>query len=273
MNTDTLPVRLNLKKLQSLAILAMGFWIFGNETEALADVTLEAHNLAVTSSPSGLTSVQASSSATDGSWVQLASTATGQYMEFTTTSIPAGTYSVEMRYKSNGNRGQMSLTVDGTAVGGTLDQYAATSTWPTTTFGNVTFGTSGTHLLRMTVTGRNSSSSNYYLSADIFIFVVQNAPPPPAAPTFNPTAGTYSSAQSVTISDTTSGASIYYTTNGSTPTTSSTLYTAPVAISVTTTLKAIANNSGGSSSVTSGVYTISTGGGTVSMEAENLSVT
>src|SRR5258708_39140973 len=80
-NTDTLPVRLNLKKLQSLAILAMGFWIFGNETEALADVTLEAHNLAVTSSPSGLTSVQASSSATDGSWVQLASTATGQYME------------------------------------------------------------------------------------------------------------------------------------------------------------------------------------------------
>src|SRR5258708_16251558 len=111
-------------------------------------------------------------------------------MEFTTTTTPAGTYSVEMRYKTNANRGQMSLKVDGTQVGSNLDQYASSSTWPTTTFGNVTFGTSGTHLLRMTVTGTNSSSSNYYLSADIFIFLVQHSPPPPAAPTFNPTAGT-----------------------------------------------------------------------------------
>jgi hypothetical protein len=60
----------------------------------------------------------------------------------------------------------------------------------------------------------------------------------------------------VTISDTTAGASIYYTTDGSTPTTSSTKYTGPVAISTTTTLSAIANDSGGSSSVTSGTYTI-----------------
>jgi hypothetical protein len=78
-----------------------------------------------------------------------------------------------------------------------------------------------------------------------------------ASPTFSPPAGTYSSAQSVTITSTTSGATIYYTTDGSTPTTSSTKYTAPVSISTTTTLNAMATATGFTNSpVTSGIYTI-----------------
>ena len=40
-------------------------------------------------------------------------------------------------------------------------------------------------------------------------------------PIFSPAAGTYSSAQTVTISTTTASATIYYTTNGTTPTTNS----------------------------------------------------
>ena len=85
--------------------------------------------------------------------------------------------------------------------------------------------------------------------------------PPPsqvAAPTFSPAAGSYTSAQSVTISTTTPGAAIRYTVDGSTPTaTTGTLYSAPVSISTTTTLKAIAYASGMTdSTVTSGTYTI-----------------
>jgi hypothetical protein len=78
-----------------------------------------------------------------------------------------------------------------------------------------------------------------------------------ATPTFSPAAGTYPSAQSVTLSDTTSGASIYYTTNGTTPTTGSTLYTAPITVSSSETIKAIAAASGYlNSAVASAAYVI-----------------
>jgi hypothetical protein len=65
-----------------------------------------------------------------------------------------------------------------------------------------------------------------------------------ATPTFSPAEGTYDSAQNVTIACATSGASIFYTTDGSAPTASSTAYVSPVTISATTTLKAIATKSG-----------------------------
>jgi hypothetical protein len=79
-----------------------------------------------------------------------------------------------------------------------------------------------------------------------------------AAPTFSTAAGTYASAQSVTISSTTSGATIRYTTDGSTPSaTVGTVYTSPVNIASTATLKAIAYKSGMTdSAVTTGDYTI-----------------
>jgi hypothetical protein len=78
-----------------------------------------------------------------------------------------------------------------------------------------------------------------------------------AAPNFSPTAGTYTSAQTVTISTTTPSATIYYTTNGATPTASSPVYSGPITVSASETLEAIAVASGGSaSSASSAAYTI-----------------
>jgi len=78
-----------------------------------------------------------------------------------------------------------------------------------------------------------------------------------ATPAFSPAAGTYTTAQTVTISDATPGALIYYTTDGTTPTTSSTKYTGPITVSSTQTIHAVATAANYvSSAVASGVYTI-----------------
>ena len=86
-------------------------------------------------------------------------------------------------------------------------------------------------------------------------------PPQPAAtPTFSPAAGTYTTVQSVSLATTTAGASIYYTIDGTTPTNTSTLYSAatPIQVSATTTIKAIAAEPPAylNSSVASAAYTI-----------------
>ena len=86
------------------------------------------------------------------------------------------------------------------------------------------------------------------------------APEQAAAPTFTPAGGTYTEPQQVTISSTAEGASIYYTTDGTAPTTSSALYTGAITVSSSQTIKAIAVKSGMTdSAVASATYTI--GGG------------
>ena len=108
---------------------------------------------------------------------------------------------------------------------------------------------------------RYSALSLFWLLLISFGCGVENNQPPQtavAAPMFNPGAGTYSSILDVTITTTTSGATIRYTTDGSTPTTASgTVYAAPVHIADSMTLKAVAYKSGlTTSSVVTAEYTI-----------------
>lgn len=78
-----------------------------------------------------------------------------------------------------------------------------------------------------------------------------------AAPTFSPEAGDIVSGNTVTISCATEGATIYYTTNGADPTTSSTQYAAPITLTANTTIKAIAVKEGyNNSAIASAEYTI-----------------
>ena len=83
-----------------------------------------------------------------------------------------------------------------------------------------------------------------------------------ATPTFSPEAGEFDAAQSVTISCSTDEAIIYYTIDGTDPTTSSSVYSTAIAVSETTTIKAFAVKSGLSNSdIASATFTITIGGG------------
>ncbi len=91
----------------------------------------------------------------------------------------------------------------------------------------------------------------------------QTPPPPPpvaATPAFWPVPGAYSQTQAgqkVTLTDTSSGATIYYTTDGTTPTTSSPKYSGAITVTSTTTIQAIAAGPNYSASaVATGTYTL-----------------
>jgi hypothetical protein len=113
------------------------------------------------------------------------------------------------------------------------------------------------------VAADQAGNTDYAAATEVTQSVMINALGTVATPTFTPGAGTINvpPAQTVTISDATSGAIIYYTTDGTPPTTSSMVYSGAITLSSTTaspeTIQAIAVETGYTpSSVVSAVYTI-----------------
>lgn len=75
--------------------------------------------------------------------------------------------------------------------------------------------------------------------------------------TFTPAAGSHAGPQTVTITEKYTGPAIYYTTNGTAPTTSSILYTGPIAVSESETIEALTTESSTVASTTATAkYTI-----------------
>ena len=79
---------------------------------------------------------------------------------------------------------------------------------------------------------------------------------PVAAPAFSVASGIYTVVKSVEITCATEGATIYYTTNGDTPTSSSSVYSSALSIDTSCTLKAIAIKGEDQSNVSSATYVI-----------------
>ena len=81
----------------------------------------------------------------------------------------------------------------------------------------------------------------------------------PANPVFSLSGGTYSGAQTLTITESTPGAAIYYTVDGPVPSTASAVYTQPLSVPASETVQAIAvAASGFASGVVSATYAIHT---------------
>ena len=148
------------------------------------------------------------------------------------------------KYKS-----PQSVTITDTTTGAVI-YYTTDGTTPTTKStqygGAITVSTNTTIEAIAVAPGYSNSAA----AKAIYTIVA-------ATPVFSPKAGKYASAQSVTITDSTTGAVIYYTTDGTTPTSKSNQYAGALTVSATETIKAIAVATDyANSTVATAIYTI-----------------
>jgi hypothetical protein len=110
-----------------------------------------------------------------------------------------------------------------------------------------------------TATATASNSADNYVN--VIVALETSGTPAVPIPAINPLGGTYTWVPTVNITDSTAGSTIYYTTRGTTPTTSSSVYSTSITVSTSETLEALATAPGMSNSVVeSAVYTITIGG-------------
>jgi hypothetical protein len=212
----------------------------------------------------------------------------------TTTALPAGTENLQAFYNGDNTNGlsvspTQTVTVLGPLVATVTSLASSTSidTGGSVSFSASVIGNSGTAIPTGTLTfsaNGNAFGTANLTSSGTATFATNNLPAGSdsvqavyggdntyqgsssnavpidvqalATPVFNPGAGTYTSAQTVTITDATPSTAIYFTTNGSTPTTASTLYAGPIAVSSSETIEAFAAAPGYASAVASASFTI-----------------
>ncbi len=203
------------------------------------------------------------------------------HASFTTKSLPAGKQNLILNFQtSNANyaNSSLSFTEDVTPLGAAASPVLSlpSGTYPGPQKLTITDGTPGAGIY-YSIDGETSqyiyynpinisasetisvyaSGAGYSNSPVVSATYTIGSPAQAPTPSISPASGNYSSAQHVTITDSVFGANIYYTTNGSTPTTSSALYTGPFTVSSAATVEAVAVASGYStSSIAAATYTI-----------------
>jgi hypothetical protein len=147
------------------------------------------------------------------------------------------------------NASAVSVSIDDTnpatapvVVSGTLSAPTGAQTWtasvPTAQLANLSDGTL-TATATYTIATGTTTGVNLTIPKDTIA---------PAAPTASPAPGLFSSTQSLTLSDADATAKIRYTTDGTAPSPTSTLYGGPITVDFSRTIKAIAVDAAGNTS-------------------------
>ncbi|MCF7847535.1 MAG: sulfatase-like hydrolase/transferase, partial [Kiritimatiellales bacterium] len=98
--------------------------------------------------------------------LELAADDIGDALEVTLPDVPAGRYTLSIRYRSGSNNGIAQASIDGSDIGTPLDQYAATVAWQEAGLGTIRIDTNGAHRVALMVTGQNAASGGYTLTLD-----------------------------------------------------------------------------------------------------------
>ncbi|WP_426449620.1 fibronectin type III domain-containing protein [Paenibacillus sp. S-38] len=114
-----------------------------------------------------LTTTYTTETASGGKWEYYNSNTIGDYVEYEVNVPQAGTYKLKTVYRTGDNRGIVKLTVDGKEQGSPLDLYSSAAQFQEADFGSITFATPGIKVIRFTVTGKNTSSTDYKLGYDV----------------------------------------------------------------------------------------------------------
>ena len=189
------------------------------------------------------------------------STISGNYILTVCTGSETGSFSFK-----NGSV-YMALTSDGNNLH-TVDKSQKNSSWTV----SIDENTGEATITNCNYTSRalkyNSSNPRFccYTTSQTAIKIYKRVEAKVATPKFSPVGGSYLSAQDVAISTTTNGATIYYTTDGNTPTTNSSVYSSAIHVDSDMTIKAFATKNGlTNSDVAEAAYSI--------VQAQNLTIT
>ena len=173
-----------------------------------------------------------------------------QYITLTTSSISGTITSVVVNASDATGKATASVKVGTTDFTCSNPSATVTNSNPGVDY-TFTGSASGTILVRIS---RNSSTTKaLYVKSIVVTYTPSGSGSAPTV-SFEPAAGAYTTAQNVTLTSSVSGATIYYTTDGTDPTTTSPTYSSPIAISSTTTIKAFAKKNNESGNIASAKY-------------------
>jgi mono/diheme cytochrome c family protein len=158
------------------------------------------------------------------------------------TQTVAPTFSVDSGTYNTAQGVALSTVTPGATIRYTINDVAPTAATGTVYSAPISVTTLAPTLIQAIATAPGYSDS--IVSMETYV-IDPNATLPVAMPTFSPLPAMYTSAQTVTLSTATPGATIKYTTDGSTPSaTAGTVYAAPFPVTATTTIKAYAYKAG-----------------------------
>ncbi len=148
--------------------------VFAGGAVTAGPIQYEAESLPVAGFTSGrVERVALDTGYSGGQGVILEGHAAADFVTFTVNVPEARTYDVRVRIKQLNNRGIFQFDSNGVNHGPTVDGFAANAAFPEIDIGPVTFTSAGAKSFRFTVTGKNASSSDFWIALDYVKLIPQ----------------------------------------------------------------------------------------------------